>query len=214
MARRSPKPAQQTGQTNFADLLLGEDHTSEHHTIHPEHHVVRLLKERSAALTPLSEFVPVFTVKLVHTDNLALRERIAISHPRMVAALLTRHLKDADRENFAIVLLDTRKKVIGICTASIGDLSSALVHPREVFKAAILANASSIILAHNHPSGDPTPSPEDIAITRRLAECGDLLGIDVVDHIVIGSDGRYVSLKEKGLCESGVAYRVPSRGSR
>jgi DNA repair protein RadC len=82
---------------------------------------------------------------------------------------------------------------------SVGDLSSALVHPREVFKPAILSNAASVILAHNHPSGDPQPSPEDCAVTRRLQEAGQILGIEVLDHVIIGDASRWASLREKGL---------------
>jgi len=81
---------------------------------------------------------------------------------------------------------------------SVGDLSSSIVHPREVFTEAIRRSAASLIVAHNHPSGDPTPSPEDVSVTRRLVEAGEVLGIDVLDHIVLG-DNRYISLKERGL---------------
>jgi DNA repair protein RadC len=96
------------------------------------------------------------------------------------------------------MMLSTKNTVNAIHTASIGSLSSAIVHPREVYKAAVLANASSIVLGHNHPSGDPTPSPEDIEVTKRLSNAGDLMGIDVLDHVIIG-DGRFYSLKERGL---------------
>jgi DNA repair protein RadC len=95
------------------------------------------------------------------------------------------------------LLLDIKNKVIGINTVSIGNLNSSIVHPREVFKPAILSNAASILLAHNHPSGDPEPSREDVAITTRLVEAGKILGIDVIDHLILG-DGCYHSLKEAG----------------
>jgi DNA repair protein RadC len=94
--------------------------------------------------------------------------------------------------------MDTKGGVVKQATISIGDLSSSIVHPREVFREAIRNSASSLILAHNHPSGDPTPSPEDIAITRRLCEAGDVIGIEVLDHVIIG-DSRWTSLKEKGV---------------
>lgn len=96
------------------------------------------------------------------------------------------------------LLLDTKNGVLRSRTVSVGDLSSSIVHPREVFAEAIRHSAASLIVAHNHPSGDPAPSPEDIAVTKRLAEAGELLGIEVLDHIVLG-DNRWVSLKEKGL---------------
>jgi DNA repair protein RadC len=95
------------------------------------------------------------------------------------------------------MLLDVRKKVIGINTFAIGSLSSCPVHPREVFKAAVVANAASIIIIHNHPSGNPHPSSDDLALTARLKEAGDILGIPVVDHIVLG-DENYYSFKEAG----------------
>jgi len=101
-------------------------------------------------------------------------------------------------EEFWIICLDTKNQVIGLHMVSRGNLNSSVVHPRETFVRAILNNAASIILCHNHPSGDPTPSQADIDITRRLAEAGELLGIAVLDHIIIG-DGNYVSLKEKML---------------
>jgi len=81
---------------------------------------------------------------------------------------------------------------------SIGSLDASIVHPREVYKVAILANSSSIIVCHNHPSGDPTPSREDINVTKMLKEAGELLGIPVLDHIIVGSEGAYYSLKERG----------------
>lgn len=105
-------------------------------------------------------------------------------------------MQGLDRENFVVLLLDTKNKVIGINTVSIGTLNSSLVHPREVFKPAILASAAALILAHNHPSGDPKPSREDIEVTKRLIEAGGLLGIQVLDHIIVGD--YCVSLKEQG----------------
>lgn len=93
--------------------------------------------------------------------------------------------------------LDTKHCVIADEVVSIGSLDASIVHPREIFKSAVKRSASAILCVHNHPSGDPSPSPEDIAVTRRLCEAGKLLGIDVLDHIVIG-DGRYISLQAQG----------------
>lgn len=84
---------------------------------------------------------------------------------------------------------------------STGTLNSSLVHPREVFKVVLMANANSVLLYHNHPSGDPTPSKEDLEVTQRIHEAGKVLGIEVMDHIIIGSNGHYVSLKERGILE-------------
>jgi len=103
-----------------------------------------------------------------------------------------------DREEFIIIGLDGKNRIQFLNSVSMGCLTSSIVHPREVFKAAILGNAVSLILCHNHPSGDPTPSPEDVEITKRLVECGKLLGIAILDHVIIG-DERYVSFADKGL---------------
>lgn len=104
----------------------------------------------------------------------------------------------SDREEFLVVPLDGKNRALGFHVVSVGTLTASLVHPREVFKIVLLANAAAIIVVHNHPSGDPTPSAEDIAITQRLQEAGDLLGIRILDHVVIG-DGRYVSFADDGL---------------
>ena len=122
----------------------------------------------------------------------------AISSPGDVHGLLQRQLAFQDREIFAIVILDSRHQVLGVNTVSIGSVSASIVHPRECFKPAILMGAASIILAHNHPSGDATPSREDIELTRRLRDAGEILGIEVLDHLII-ADGQFLSLKEQGL---------------
>lgn len=103
-----------------------------------------------------------------------------------------------DREHFVVVLVNTKNCLVGVSTISIGTLNSSLVHPRELFKPAILAGAAAVILCHNHPSGDPTPSAEDVALTQRLREAGRLLGIEALDHVILGEAGRYVSLRERG----------------
>ncbi len=102
-------------------------------------------------------------------------------------------------EIFAIITLDIKNQITGVFEVSVGNLSSSLVTPREVFKRAILQNAAAIILAHNHPSLIPDPSTDDIKITKKLMQCGDVLGIQVLDHVVVGSKHDYVSLKEEGL---------------
>ena len=124
--------------------------------------------------------------------------RPAIGSPRDIANLLMPELRYLKKETLKSVLLDTKNRVQAIKSVSVGDLSSSIVHPREVFKDAIIASAASMIVAHNHPSGDPTPSKEDVTVTRRLMEAGEIIGIDVLDHVVIG-DGQFVSLKERGL---------------
>ena len=124
--------------------------------------------------------------------------RPTINSPADVAGLVMEEMRHLDREHFRIMYLSTRNNVLGISPVSIGSLNSSTVHPRECFKEAIRRNANTIILLHNHPSGDPTPSREDIDITKRLIEGGKILGIEVLDHVIIG-DKRYVSLKEQGI---------------
>lgn len=104
---------------------------------------------------------------------------------------------EEDREAFAVVLLDTKLKPVGHYVVSTGTLNQSLVHPREVYKKAIVASANNIMLLHNHPSGDPNPSNEDMQVTKRLAEVGQLIGIEVLDHIIIGNNDFY-SFKAKG----------------
>ena len=103
-----------------------------------------------------------------------------------------------NKEYFRIAILDTKNQIQCIENISVGTLNASIVHPRDVFKIAIKRNANSIILIHNHPSGDTTPSNEDISITNRLIECGNLVGIKVLDHIIIG-DNKFLSFKEKNL---------------
>lgn len=109
------------------------------------------------------------------------------------------HLEEYPKEIFGILSLSTKNEIIGVHIIHMGSLNASVVHPREVFQHAILNNAASIIAFHNHPSGDPTPSREDIEVTKRLDEGGKILGIQVLDHIISGGySGRFVSLKEKG----------------
>jgi len=106
-------------------------------------------------------------------------------------------MKDYDREHFRAVFLNTKNQMLKTVTISIGSLNASIVHPREILKPAISVSAATIILVHNHPTGDPTPSREDIEFTRRFAKCGELIGIELLDHVIIGAD-RYQSLKEGG----------------
>lgn len=125
-------------------------------------------------------------------------EKVKINQPSTVADLFMDEMRYLQKEHFRIILLDTKNQIIAMEEISIGTLNASIVHPRDVFKIAIKRNSNSIILIHNHPSGDPTPSKEDINITNRLIEVGDLLGIKVLDHIIIG-DMDYISLKEKNI---------------
>jgi DNA repair protein RadC len=122
-----------------------------------------------------------------------------VLHPEIAARLAAGYINNLDRETMIVMALNTRNRIIGVNTVSIGTLDSALCHPREVFKFAILANANQIMLAHNHPSGDTTPSSDDIELTKRLVKAGELIGIELTDHVIIGFDGDYLSMREKGL---------------
>ncbi len=105
-----------------------------------------------------------------------------------------RHLK---KEHFVTLHLDTKHRLVGEETCSVGSLDASIVHPREIFRSAVRKSVSAILCVHNHPSGDPTPSQEDISVTKRLCDSGRILGIDVLDHIVVG-DGRFISLRSEG----------------
>ncbi len=117
-----------------------------------------------------------------------------VKSPEDVLSAVASMLKGKKREHFLVLLLDTRNRLIRVATISMGSLDSSIVHPREVFKEAISASAASVIFVHNHPSGDPEPSEDDIELTRRLVEAGKLLGILVLDHVIVG-EGTFVSLK-------------------
>jgi DNA repair protein RadC len=121
-----------------------------------------------------------------------------VKTPEDVASLVRGRLRGKKREHFLALLLNTRNQLIKVAEISIGSLDASLVHPREVYKEAISASAASVIFVHNHPSGDPTASEDDIKLTKRLAEVGEIVGIEVSDHIIIG-DKNYLSLKREGL---------------
>lgn len=119
--------------------------------------------------------------------------------PKAVVQLVGPAISGLKREVFVTLLLNTRHRLIKMETVSVGSLAASIVHPREVFRPAIQAAAASVILAHNHPSGDPAPSEDDLEITRRLVKTGELLGIEVLDHVIVGADGTFVSFRERGL---------------
>ncbi len=126
------------------------------------------------------------------------REAAAVTSPRQAAELFMEQLRYKKKEHFEVLLLNTKNQVISREVISVGSLNASIVHPREIFNAPLRKSAAAVILVHNHPSGDPSPSQEDLEVTRRLVEAGGILGIAVRDHIIIG-DGCYLSFKEKGL---------------
>lgn len=125
-------------------------------------------------------------------------EKPRITSPADAANLLMSEMSFLDKEHLRLVLMDTRNRVLATPTIYIGSLNTSVIRIGELFRAAIKENAAAFIVAHNHPSGDPSPSPEDVAVTRQIVQAGALLNIDVLDHIVIGHN-RFVSLKERGL---------------
>ncbi|HEX2947753.1 MAG TPA: DNA repair protein RadC [Clostridia bacterium] len=124
--------------------------------------------------------------------------RVTIKSPVEVSSLLMEEMRHLKKEVFKIILLNTKNHIIKYLNVSVGSLNSSIVHPREVFSEAVKAGCSGVLLVHNHPSGDPEPSREDIETTQRLVNAGNILGIKVLDHVVIG-DGKYISFKEQGL---------------
>jgi len=127
-----------------------------------------------------------------------LGKKLPVKTPDEVVGLVRGRLRGKKKEHFLVLLLDTRGQLIKFSEISVGSLDTSIVHPREVFKEAISASAASVIFVHNHPSGDPEPSEDDIKLTERLAQAGEIMGIDVLDHIIV-CDKNYLSLKSKGL---------------
>jgi DNA repair protein RadC len=141
--------------------------------------------------------VEIIRLKMIREASI-LYEARTIRSPKDSADLFRTFIGDSDRETFCIMCLSTKNEVTAIHTVSIGTLDASLIHPREVFKLPILNNSASIIACHNHPSGHCDPSREDIEVTERLVEAGSLLGIDLLDHIILGN-GTFLSMKEKGI---------------
>ena len=124
--------------------------------------------------------------------------KVAVNSPKSIVSLFMEEMRYYKKENFNILMINTKGEIIGTERISVGDLSSTVIHPREVFLPAIRRSAAAVAFIHNHPSGDPTPSGEDVSTTKKLVKAGEILGIPVWDHIVIG-DGKYISLREEQL---------------
>jgi DNA repair protein RadC len=144
--------------------------------------------------------IPAYRLQLVRTGTV-LAEQRECSCARDAADLVREFLGDPDREHVVAVYLDVQNKFVGVHLVAVGAIDFVVFNPAEVYKAALLCNASTVVLAHNHPSGEPAPSQPDRWITERVARAGSLLGIPLVDHIVIGQPG-YVSLRELGWIDS------------
>ncbi|WP_108668938.1 JAB domain-containing protein [Peribacillus acanthi] len=154
------------------------------------------LFEKGSSLQKPAKRINIVSLKLVKESSILYKKR-RVTSPEDAYHLMKELLVDCDRERFVVVCLDTKNQPTDINICHVGSLNASIVHPREVMKAAILANSASIILFHNHPSQDPTPSNEDLEVTKRLAEAGEIIGIDVLDHLIVCEE-KFVSLKEKG----------------
>lgn len=142
--------------------------------------------------------VPIFRTRLVREQVFTFPQREQVNCPEDVAAVLQEYFADKDREIVIAVLLDTANSMTGIVEVSVGGLAASIMEPAQVFKAAILGNAAAIILAHQHPSGNPEPSREDIRCTKQMVEAGKIMGIPIHDHLII-TEHTYTSLAERGL---------------
>ena len=147
-------------------------------------------------MSNVAKRINIVSIKMGKESSFLYQTR-TISSPKDAYEMIKNQLQDLDREQFIIACLNTKNEPTNITVVSVGLLNKAIVHPREVFKTAILSNAASIMAFHNHPSGETTPSQQDIQLTKRLYEAGELLGIKLLDHLIIG-DGSFTSLKEKG----------------
>ena len=147
-------------------------------------------------MSNVAKRINIVSIKMIKESSFLYQTR-TISSPKDAYEMIKEQLEGLDREQFIIACLNTKNEPTNISVVSVGSLNKAIVHPREVFKTAILSNAASIMAFHNHPSGETTPSQQDIQLTKRLYEAGELLGIKLLDHLIIG-DGTFTSLKEKG----------------
>lgn len=154
--------------------------------------------------------IPVYRVALVREGEVIGRTRPRLDKPEQAAALLAAYLEGADREQVVVILVDAQYQPIGINTVSIGTLDAALVHPREVFKPAILANAHAVIVGHNHISGDPEPSPHDEMVTQQLYIAAEILGIPLLDSIIIGEAGQCFSFAKADRLPEGTKEKLAS----
>lgn len=206
--------AEELSNAELLAILLGTgDHASGASALDLALRILRLAGRRGPAVTGLQSLRPeemlripgigpakaariCAAVQLARRLEHPLPQRQTIQGPVDVAEILGKEMGRLQREHFKVVLVNTKHQVIGLETISIGSLDQTTVHPREVFQAAIGRGAAALILAHNHPSGDPSPSPDDLAVTRRLVEVGRVIGIPVLDHVIIG-EGCHASVRER-----------------
>lgn len=211
MATGSPKELVLSGRAEavpdgaLVGLLVGEDAACDE--LLRAHPIPDGLWRASAEeLTRVPGVGPVAACRLLASLELARRAsawsaggRPVVSTPEDVVGLCAVQLRGLDREHFWALALNTKNQLLRVIEVSVGSLNASIVHPRELFKEAVRLSAASVVVVHNHPSGDPTPSGADIQLTRRLVRAGDVLGIDVLDHVVVGDGGAHASLRELGL---------------
>jgi DNA repair protein RadC len=159
--------------------------------------ISRLMEIHGIGKVKAAQITAVFELSR-RLETFAEEPKKKISSPKDVYSLMYPRMREQKKEKFIMLYLDTKNQVLKEEVVSIGSLNSSIVHPREVFKSALMESSASVIMIHNHPSGDPSPSKEDVMVTQKMVEGGKLLGIEVLDHIIIG-DGRYISLKDEGF---------------
>ena len=181
---------------SLAEPLAGDPRSVVREPAHARRH--RDPAEHGLYRDALFSGVPIYTTRLVRERTFTFPTRDQVRSPADAAAVLAEYFADRDREEVVVVFLDTAQTIFGLHVASVGGLAASIVEPRQVFKAAVLANAAAILVAHQHPSGNPEPSREDVAVTRQLVEAGKVMGIPVHDHLII-TDHGHTSLAERGL---------------
>ena len=144
------------------------------------------------------KYIPRYDIRLVRDGRISVDATPIIRTPQDTLPILEAELSELAYERFVALALSTKNHVIAVLPVSQGSLNASIVHPRELFQRAILSNCASLIICHNHPSTDPTPSSEDIQLTKRLVEAGELLDIPILDHVIFGY-GKWMSFKERGL---------------
>jgi DNA repair protein RadC len=156
-----------------------------------------LRSEKGVGLAKAARLIAAFELgrRLASADA---ADRALVTSPEQAAAVIVPKYGDREREHFGLLALDTKNRVIKEVVVSVGTLDGSIAHPREIFRPAILANAAAVILFHNHPSGDPTPSETDVQVTKRLADAGRMMGVEILDHIVVARN-RFISLKRQKL---------------
>jgi len=187
-------------------VLMGDDESCGHRILREHPSPDALWRVSAEDLVSLPGVGPASAARLLAGLEMSRRAsawrtgpRTTVSTPEDVVDLCWPQLRGADREHFWALALNTRNHLLRIVEVSVGSLNASIVHPRELFKDAVRVSSASLVVVHNHPSGDPTPSGADIQLTRRLVKAGDVLGIELLDHVVIGDGGEHRSMREMGL---------------